>query len=435
PGLYHYSPYHHALECRAVLPLDVATAIGSSLDDMSFGALALTSVTWREEWKYGARAYRYCQLDCGHALGAAAYAAATLGWRTRLAARCDDPLLGRLLGVDRAGDFGDAEDEHPEMLVMLGQQPVDEPDWQSLADALTDWQGRANRLSRERVRWPQVEQALAATRRDDTGVLRPGLVSPSAPSSPLPVAGSLPDIDVERLIRRRRSAQRMDGQTSMTREDFERTLRRTLPANGAPVSCAWPYRPAVHLVLMIHRVDGLDPGLYCLLRDPEALDELRVATSAAGFAWTPADLSDLSLFRLRGAEDVSRLASRLSCHQGIAGHGAFAVSMLAKLGDAIDTEGAWVWRRLHWEAGLLGQVLYLEAEASDLQGTGIGCFFDDEVHELLGLATGPRPRWQVLYHFTIGRAVVDQRLRSEPSYGHLVQGESAAHATAESGDG
>jgi SagB-type dehydrogenase family enzyme len=435
PGLHHYSPYHHALACRAVLPQDVAADIDSTLGGTSFGALGLSSVTWREEWKYGARAFRSRQLDAGHALGAAAYAAATLGWRTRLAARCDDRQLARMLGVDRAGDFIDAEDEQPEMLIMLGDQPVAEPDWQILADALSGWQGRASRLSRERVSWPQVRQAVEATRRDDRNGNPAAVTACSNPSSSLEWAGKLPDTDVEQLIRRRRSAQRMDGQTSMALEDFQRTLQRTLPVTGRPVTDAWPYRPMIHLVLMVHRVDGIEPGLYCLLRDADALDDLRMATSSAGFEWAAVDLPGLSLYRLRAAEDVSRLASRVSCHQAIAGHGAFAVSMLGELGNAIETEGAWAWRRLHWEAGLVGQILYLEAEASCLQGTGIGCFFDDEVHDLLGLAVGARPRWQVLYHFTVGRAIVDRRLQSEPPYGHLERFAPGSSRGREPGDG
>jgi hypothetical protein len=62
---------------------------------------------------------------------------------------------------------------------------------------------------------------------------------------------------------------------------------------------------------------------------------------------------------------------------------------------------------------MIGQVLYLEAEAAGLQGTGIGCFFDDPMHELLGLTgTG----YQDLYHFTVGGAVEDNRLATLPAY-------------------
>ncbi len=46
-------------------------------------------------------------------------------------------------------------------------------------------------------------------------------------------------------------------------------------------------------------------------------------------------------------------------------------------------------------------------------GVGIGCYFDDAVHELLGLADS---RWQSLYHFTLGRARWDERLTTAPAY-------------------
>ncbi len=32
---------------------------------------------------------------------------------------------------------------------------------------------------------------------------------------------------------------------------------------------------------------------------------------------------------------------------------------------------------LHWETGMIGQVLYLQAEAAGVRATGIGCYFDD----------------------------------------------------------
>jgi hypothetical protein len=87
--------------------------------------------------------------------------------------------------------------------------------------------------------------------------------------------------------------------------------------------------------------------------------------------------------------------------------------MLAELEARLERHGPWLYRALHWEAGLLGQLLYLEAEAAGLRGTGIGCYFDDSVHELLGIQGR---RLQCLYYFTVGRAVEDPRLRSLPAY-------------------
>ena len=90
--------------------------------------------------------------------------------------------------------------------------------------------------------------------------------------------------------------------------------------------------------------------------------------------------------------------------------------MIAALGDTVRGRGAWWYRRLFWEAGVLGQVLYLEAEAAGVRGTGIGCYFDDPCHRLLGLAGDA---WQDLYHFTVGGPVEDGRLRTAAPYAHL----------------
>jgi hypothetical protein len=61
-------------------------------------------------------------------------------------------------------------------------------------------------------------------------------------------------------------------------------------------------------------------------------------------------------------------------------------------------------------------VLYLEAESRGVRGTGIGCYFDDGVHQLAGIGG---TAYQSLYHFTVGLPVEDPRLRTEPPYFHL----------------
>lgn len=101
-GVYHYAPLQHALEQRARWP----TSAASNEDGFYVG---LTSIVWREAWKYGERAFRYCQHDVGHALAALRYAATALGWRVQLLPEWDDARNARLLGLDRAEDFADAE--------------------------------------------------------------------------------------------------------------------------------------------------------------------------------------------------------------------------------------------------------------------------------------------------------------------------------------
>ncbi len=195
----------------------------------------------------------------------------------------------------------------------------------------------------------------------------------------------------------------MDPRPGLAADQLFAILRATMP-DRMPCG-ALPGRPAVHLALYANRIDGLEPGLYLLIRDPSAEAMLRSALSDRA-SWDAVGPEGLHVRRLT-AGDSRSTAQQVSCGQAIASDGAFAVSMLAEFEPVLRTEGAWAYRRLHWETGLIGQILYLEAEAAGVQATGIGCFFDDSIHRLLGL----RGReLQALYNFTVGAAVVDDRL-------------------------
>jgi nitroreductase len=84
--------------------------------------VGLTSIHWREAWKYGERAYRYGQHDVGHALAAISIAASGLGWRARLVDGPSTDDLAALLGV---GATQDAERELPDCLVAILPQGVE----------------------------------------------------------------------------------------------------------------------------------------------------------------------------------------------------------------------------------------------------------------------------------------------------------------------
>ena len=82
--------------------------------------------------------------------------------------------------------------------------------------------------------------------------------------------------------------------------------------------------------------------------------------------------------------------------------------MIGDLDRAVQIHGERGYRYVHFEAGAIGQRLYLAAEALGFQSTGIGAFFDDQVHDYLGI---PRESGrQVVYHFACGYAVEDERL-------------------------
>lgn len=427
----HYAPREHHLEVRGVLD---AHAWGAWTAGEPGFLLVLSSIHWREAWKYGERAFRYCQHDVGHALGAARYAAALLGWQAALLPRWSGDDMAQLLGFATDGALADAgeapaEPEEPDCVLAITAGPFARswahraPAGLLEAAARVTWRGRPNRLSPAHQEWPVIEQVTVATRSpgglvpesagarlEDTlsgGSLPWGIDAPPGAFADLETT---PDVDARparSVILTRRSAVAFDGRTSTTHASLQRMLRRLQP--GRPPWDAWPWRPQVHLGLFVHRVEGLVPGMYVWCREDSALPDLMGAMRPE-FLWER--VGDEPLYLL-APFDVRGGARRLSCDQDIAADGYLSLAMLARFEPVLHADGAWAYRRLFWECGLIGQVLYLEAEARGARGTGIGCFFDDPVHEVFGL-TGHD--WQSLYHFSMGVPVEDRRLETTPGY-------------------
>ncbi len=417
PGVYHYAPREHALEQRCVLGKAAWGALAVRLPAGAF-LVGLTSVHWREAWKYGERAYRYCQHDVGHALGAICFSAAALGWRVALLSALSDAEVAGLLGLDRATDFTGAEAEHPDLIAAVitdptAQAPRRLPESAVAGVRACHWAGTANRLSPKRDDWLAIGAVEDATVKPHTPPLpRRDLAARGKPAQ-------RPIRDLPRsaaIIRQRRSAVAMDGRTGLPLDTFFGMLARTLPHRAHPPWAAIDFPGRIHLCLFVHRIDGLSPGLYVLMRDEARLDAFRTACDDR-FAWEHVGASGMPLYAL-ALGDCREAATNASCFQDIAGDSAFSLGMVADFARTLEEDGAWAYRRLFWETGVIGQVLYLEAEAAGVRSTGMGCYFDDVVHQLFGIDLS-NDAWQSLYHFTVGGAVDDDRLTTLPAYGHL----------------
>jgi SagB-type dehydrogenase family enzyme len=169
PGLFHYAPREHGLERRADCAPEVFARLTRGLPPEAF-LVGLSSVHWREAWKYGERAFRYCHHDVGHAIGAVRIAAATLGW-SALVLDAADETIDALLGLDRSADFAGAERESAELMMAVAPGEL-APGTSSLdAQAVQElkkqrWYGKANRLSvDDPVRWEAIDRVAAASRR------------------------------------------------------------------------------------------------------------------------------------------------------------------------------------------------------------------------------------------------------------------------------
>ncbi|OAY74692.1 hypothetical protein ACMD2_09314 [Ananas comosus] len=332
--------------------------------------ISLSSVFWREAWKYGERALRYCNHDAGHALAAVAVAAAALGWDARLLDGLSHADLEALIGVPQT---------YPPPPVQLPDGPV-----------------------RGKLPWIEPSTGLRSPylpRRDEPccGLLRP--------TERADFAELYKDFTVREVVRKRRSAVDMDRVHVMERNTFYQILLHCLPSGelghgeeGEEIKkqgkqCALPFRvltwdAEVHAALFVHRVAGLPKGLYFLVRNEDHFDALKCAMRPE-FEWERPDgcPDGLPLYRLaRG--DCQELAKQLSCHQDIASDGCFSLGMVAR-----------------FEPVLRKRVLDVSALVLETGALSI--------HEVLGIKD---MEFQSLYHFTVGGPMVDKRIMSLPAY-------------------
>ena len=408
-GIYHYNPLLHALELRATPGEDSWEDIASHFGCPGF-MIGLSSIFWRESWKYGERAFRYCNHDVGHALAAISIAANLFGWKTTYLNGLSDQELDTMLGFDKTR-FETLEEEHPDLLCWVHPYPgSDMPRRLSktIISGINDavFKGRPNRLSKQAVNWEIIYSTADLTRKPASAEQRHEF------TAPYEFRGDTPGLAAAEIIRQRRSATAFDRNGAVTRDQFLSILDSTLPRNDRAPFDVELMNPSLHLLIFVHQVEGLEPGLYFFIRDDNALASFK-QLSRSNFLWEPVQ-DNFPLFLLEKG-DFRQQAMMVSCHQDIAGHSAFSLGMISAFKEPV-TARPYAYRQLFWESGMIGQILYLGAEAHGVRGTGIGCFFDDAVHDILGLTDN---RYQSLYHFTIGKPVDDQRLTTLPPYHHL----------------
>jgi SagB-type dehydrogenase family enzyme len=401
-GLYHYRADRHGLELRSRgnWTEQIARALGLPWAAESSLIVGLTSIFWREAWKYRDRAYRYCCHDLGHAMMSVALAARALGLPSGVVAHFGDLRLANALGLAES-------DEAPMACLVF---PPQSPSGRIPAPAPPQRgpTGVPNELSAEEVPYhlllgmhrstilpnpagplPRISPANPGTAHD-----QPSLPDPARDSALGPT------------VRRRRSALDFDARTaSMDRDEVEQLLdfaTRDWPADwrgnfGGETTPLARGADLVTLYLYVHRMCDWEPGVYRWDQSSRRLEQLH-----------------------RG--NVERVAAYLSLEQPLAGNACFAVSMVADLAEAARVFGNRGYRYVHFEAGAIGQRLYVGAEALGWNATGIGAFYDDDVHRYLGFLEE-------------GEASVDASLHAAEKAALVMLGSPASRAAARGREG
>lgn len=397
-GIYHYNVYTHQLELRR--KLDILNTFDVHIIQ--------TSVIQRELWKYGERALRYCWLDAGHQLSQCHAVAGMLGWRLS-PVTMSKLQLRSLCGLPDSGLKGPGK-EYPEWIYRVSRADTQLDDEDSIFPLVFsgEWQGTANNLGSEFViNWPNAQETAEANELTTTPSLKcTGNNKPTGTDTSQTAAD---------IILSRRSGQAYDGTATYNRADFEQLISTLKPGTTQLI----PESTAVHILCFVHSVEGLEPGIYLIPRSDSGatLIQNRIQRWQP---WTEISLEGVPTSWLMKSSNTRKAVGQLSCNQAIAANSCFTLFFLGEYASLNYAFDQGTYSDLYLEAGMLGQQLYLQTTAQGYSGTGIGCFFDDAIHELLGLED---KSLQVLYGFAVGDAIKDRRITQLSGYYHLKRGE------------
>ncbi len=342
PGVYYYAPPSHALvPIRQGPGIEVVRRALERPGQVAKAPVVvlLTNVFGRYGWRYANRGYRYALIDTGHIGQNLRLAARSAGLVDTALLRFHDERLNELLGIDGRREavcavhaVGHPGEATPSPVVRTFTEAKNAPaGWGDTEryHASTRLAEGAPGASKGRVRTPPGRNAVATLR---------------------------PEMSVEDSIRNRRSAHRFEDR--MLQRDVLEWILDAAVGHPALVRAG-----EVELLLAVHRVAAVDPGLYRY--EP---DEAR-------------------LVLLRKADLRSRLV-RTCLGQDKAGTCAVAFFGVGHLRHATEILGDRMYRDLLIEAGAIGQRIYLAAEAAGLAARNLAAFRDDALNRLLDLEGG-----------------------------------------------
>ena len=352
-GVYHFAPAEFGLrrlrqgDFRAVLADATAHEPAVALAP---AIIVSTGIFWRNSWKYQARAYRHFGWDTGTLLANLLAMATAVGLPARVVLGFVDDAVNHLLGLDMAREVAFT-------LVPVGRGLTATP---PIAD-VPRLEMETLPLSASEVDYPEMRAMHEASSLGSADEVRewrqaPPLLEPERTVGPVIALAPPPEVELprdtaEQVILRRGSSRRFRREP-ITLPQFATMLDRA--TRDIPADFHAEAAPQLnHLYLIVHAVDGLEPGAYVFHRRECALELLKQGS-----------------FRSE--------ARYLDLEQELAGDASAAIFFMADLEAVLQRWGNRGYRAAQLEAGLIGGRLYLNASAQGLGATGL-TFYDDDV--------------------------------------------------------
>jgi SagB-type dehydrogenase family enzyme len=356
-GVYHFSPHDFSLrrlrrgDYRGVIARATAQEPSAALAPVT---VICTGTYWRNAWKYRARTYRHFGWDNGVMLANLLAAATALSLPARVVMGFVDEDVNRLLGLD-------TDREVAFSMVSLGRssQPAPEPPAEIGRLAL-----ETEPLSPSEVDYPAMREIHAASSLLDQGEVRRWRGSLPERKKTAPQGRLIPlkpfEVDeaprdgIGTVILKRGSTRRFDRSGSLSLERFSTLLYRStgeIPADFLDKSS--PHLNQIYLI--VHAVDGLEPGAYALDQDRRQIELIK-------------------------AGEFRREAGYLGLEQALPADAAATIFFIADLNAIFERFGNRGYRAAQLESGIIGGKMYLAAYAQGFGASGL-TFYDDDVIE------------------------------------------------------
>ncbi|HMD05597.1 MAG TPA: SagB/ThcOx family dehydrogenase [Candidatus Binatus sp.] len=358
-GLYHFSPAD--LRMAGLRRGDwreyIARAVANRAPIARASAvIALSAIYWRSEWKYRARAYRYCYWDAGTMLANLLGAAAADGISAEVITAFEDPALENLLGID-------GEREGMVALVAIGRSekpPAPSPDAPQLAVETIPlsanevvYNDRLKMHRESRLLTPQEVESVAGAHLEPSSELSATKLLRFDSIEPEEATG------LGQTILRRGST-RAFAQDAITAEE----LATVMAASSEHPHADFP--PLTDTYLIVNAASGMESGAYYYHRRERGFELLKQGNfrGEAGYLCLEQPLGMDCAALVVYMTDLERVLSAL----GNRGYG-----------DA------------HLEAGILGGRAYLAAYSLGRGATGLTFYDDDTTKFFAPHAAGKSP--------------------------------------------
>jgi SagB-type dehydrogenase family enzyme len=354
-GVYHFNPADVSLRLLRKGNFRGNLAQATAMEPAVAHAPATiicTGTYWRNAWKYQARTYRHFGWDNGTLLANMLAVSTASGLPAEIVLGFVDAEVNRLLDLDTRREVSlclvptgrtsqsslPAPREAPPLgleTIPLSQHDVEYP-------AMLDMHDASSLESMEEVnQWRSNTPRLPSSALVGETVRLPRLPEEEQPKD-----------TIEQVILRRGSTRTFDNAASITLAQLSTIL--DYATRGLPADFLEPRGAQLNdLYLIVHSVQGLNPGAYFFGREQNTLQLLK-------------------------SGEFRSEAHHLGLEQELPADACVDIFFLADLERILERYGNRGYRAVQLEAGAIGGRIYLAAYAQHLGATGL-TFFDDDV--------------------------------------------------------